>query len=93
MIKPLGSRVIVQVQEAELKTASGIILKEVEKPLIGTVLAVGPGSQNVLGNIVPVSIKTGDKIIYGKYAGMPVTYNDVEYLVLKEEEVIGIIND
>ncbi len=91
-IKPLEDRIVVKAHEAEQKTASGLVIPDTakEKPQEGTVLAVGPGRfEN--GNRLPLDIKTGDVVLYSKYGGTEVKYNNEEYLVLSSREVLAII--
>jgi chaperonin GroES len=91
-IKPLEDRIVVQANEAETTTASGIVIPDTakEKPQEGTVVAVGPGRFED-GNRVPRDIKTGDTVIYSKYGGTEVKYGGEEYLVLSARDVLAII--
>lgn len=95
MIRPLADRVLVKPLEQEEKTASGIILPDTakEKPQTGKVVAVGPGRVLEDGKTVPLSVKQGDKVIYSKYGGTEVKEDGVEYLILKEEDILGIIEE
>ena len=91
-IKPLEDRIVVQANEAETTTASGIVIPDTakEKPQEGTVLAVGPGRfEN--GTRLPLDIQVGDTVIYSKYGGTEVKYNNEEYLVLSSRDVLAII--
>lgn len=90
--KPLGDRILVKQLAAEEKTAGGIILPETakEKPHKAEVVAVGEGKKTG-DKLQPLSLKAGDKILYGKYAGTEVVIDQVEYLIIKEEDVLGII--
>ena len=91
-IKPLEDRIVVKANEAEQKTASGLVIPDTakEKPQEGTVLAVGPGRfEN--GNRLPLDIKIGDVVLYSKYGGTEVKYNNEEYLVLSSRDVLAII--
>lgn len=92
-IKPLGDRVVLKSVEAEEKTASGIILTGAakEKPQFAQVVAVGSGI--VDGKTVDMEIKVGDKVIYNKYAGTEVKIDSEEYIVLKQEEIVGVLVD
>jgi chaperonin GroES len=92
-IKPLEDRILVQANEAEQTTASGIVIPDTakEKPQEGTVLAVGPGRIDDNGNRVPLDVKVGDTVIYSKYGGTEVKYNAEEYLVLSARDVLAII--
>ncbi|PWK09638.1 co-chaperone GroES [Tumebacillus permanentifrigoris] len=92
MIKPIGDRVVIKVVEREEKTASGLFLPDTakEKPQEGEIIAVGSGK--VVGNaVVPLELNTGDRVIYSKYAGTEVKYDGVEYLILKEADVLAIV--
>ena len=92
MIKPLGSRVLIKMKEGEETTKSGIILagNAQEKPQIAEVIEVGEG-EKVDGKIEPVSVKKGDNIIVGKYAGTEVKYEGTEYIIVKEEDILAIV--
>ena len=88
MIKPLADRVLIQPNEAETKTASGLYLPDTakEKPSDGMVLAVGPGKKDE-----PMEVKVGDEVIYGKYSGTEVTVDDVKYLIVKQSDILAIL--
>ena len=92
-IRPLHDRVIVKRLEAESKSAGGIVIPDTagEKPDQGEVVAVGPGKKNEEGKILPMDVKVGDRILFGKYSGSEVTVDDEEYLIMKEEDVLAII--
>ena len=93
-IRPLGERVVIKMQEAEDKTQSGIILPDTakEKPIEGVVVAVGAGRVDANGNRVPLELKVGDKVVYSKFAGTPVTQAGVEYLIINgERDVLAVI--
>jgi len=87
-IKPLADRVIVEPTAAEEKTAGGIIIPDTakEKPSKGTVLAVGPGT-----NDNPMTVKPGDVVLYGKYAGTEISFEDKDYLIMRENDIVAII--
>ena len=91
-IKPLEDRIVVQANEAETTTASGLVIPDTakEKPQEGTVLAVGPGRYED-GNRVPLDVKVGDKVLYSKYGGTEVKYAGEEYLVLSARDVLAIV--
>lgn len=91
-LKPLGDRVIVKADEAETTTASGLILaKETkEKPQTGIVLAVGPGKLDKDGNYLPMPVKEGDKVLYGKYGGTEVTVENDEVLILRADDIYAV---
>ncbi len=92
-IRPLHDRVIVKRLEEERKTASGIVIPDTaaEKPDTGEVIAVGTGKVLDDGKVRPVDLKTGDKIIFGKYSGQTVKVDGIEYLVMREEDIMGVI--
>lgn len=92
-IKPLGDRVLVKRLEAEEKTAANIIIPDVakEKPQRGEVVAIGTGKTDKNGNHIPLSVKKGDKILFGKYAGDEWKSGDGDYLFLSEDEILAII--
>ena len=87
-IKPLADRVLVQAEAAEEKTASGIIIPDTakEKPMRGTIIAVGSGTKKQ-----PMTVKAGDTVLYGKYAGTEITVNDIEYLIMRESDIFAIV--
>jgi chaperonin GroES len=91
-IKPLGDRIIIRVIESEETTKSGIVLPGTakEKPMQGEVLAVGSGEM-VDGKKIPLELKVGDKVIYSKYAGTEVKMDAKEYLILRQNDVLAII--
>ena len=93
MIKPLHDNVILEVEEAEEVTASGIILTESnkEKPTIGKVIAVGPGKTTDKGLIPLESVKVGDRVIFEKYGNSEVKIDDQEYLIVAEDKILGVI--
>ena len=92
MIKPLGDRVLVKMIEVESTTKSGIILNAgaKEKPQIAEVVAVGPG-EIIDGEKVKMQVKVGDKVITGKYSGTEVKYEGVEYLIVRQSDVLAIV--
>ena len=92
MIKPLADRVLIKMKEGEETTKSGIILSAAskEKPQIAEVIAVGPGG-NVEGNNIEMHVKAGDKVIVSKYAGTEVKYESEEYLIVKQSDILAII--
>jgi len=87
-LKPLGDRVIIEPQEADDKTASGIIIPDSakEKPQKGTVIAVGPGKKDE-----KIELKVGDVVLYGKYSGTELNFNNKDYLIMKQEDILVII--
>jgi len=92
-IQPLGDRILVEVLEAKEKTKGGIVLPDTakEKPQEAKVVAVGKGKVSDEGKTIPLEVKAGDKILFGKYSGTEITVDDKEYLILKEEDVVAII--
>lgn len=93
-IKPLGDRVIVQPMAAEETTKGGIILPDTakEKPIEGTIVAVGPGRVTDEGKEIKMSVKAGDKVLYGKYSGTEVNIEGDDYLIMRESDIYGIVN-
>jgi chaperonin GroES len=92
-LKPLGDRLIIEPIEQEEMTASGIVLPETakEKPMQGKVLAVGPGARKEDGSRVAVDVSKDDVVLYAKYAGTEVKLDDKKYLILKETDVLAIV--
>ena len=88
MIKPLADRVLVEPQEAQTKTASGIYIPDTakEKPQQGKVIAAGPGKKDE-----PMEVKPGDVVLYGKYAGTEVTVEEKKYLIVKQSDILAIL--
>ena len=88
MIKPLADRVVIEPKEAETRTASGIFIPDTakEKPQQGTVVAVGPGKKDE-----PMEVKVGDVVLYGKYAGTEVTFEDSKYLIVKQSDILATL--
>jgi chaperonin GroES len=92
-IRPLHDRIIVERLEEETKTAGGIIIPDTakEKPQQGKVIAVGKGKKTEEGKILPLDVKVGDKILFGKYAGTEIKIEGKEFLMMREEDVLGVI--
>jgi chaperonin GroES len=92
-IKPLGDRVLVQADAAEEVTSSGLYIPDTakEKPQQGIVIAVGAGKVEN-GNKIDMTVKKGDKVLYGKYAGTEVTFDGDEYLIMRESDIVGILS-
>ncbi|MFZ5525739.1 MAG: co-chaperone GroES [Pseudomonadota bacterium] len=92
-IRPLHDRLVVKRSEPELKTASGIVIPDSagEKPEQGEVLAVGPGKRNDRGDLIALSVKPGDRILFGKYAGQTVKVEGEEVLVIREDDVLAVL--
>ncbi len=92
-VKPLADRVVIKPAQAEEKTKGGIILPDTakEKPVIGEVVAVGPGKVTEDGKKVLPEVKVGDKVLYGKYSGTEVTIDGSEYLIMREADIFAIM--
>lgn len=93
-LRPLNDRIIVKRSDPELKTASGIVIPDSagEKPEQGEVVAVGPGKRNDKGDINALTVKVGDKVIFGKYSGQTVKLDGNELLVVREEDLFAVID-
>ena len=87
-LKPLADRIIIKAVEAETQTAGGILLPDSakEKPQRGTIVAVGDGKKDE-----PLTVKTGDQVLYGKYAGTEITYEGKEYLIMRESDIYAVL--
>lgn len=94
-IKPLGDRVVVEPIEQEEVTAGGIVLPDTakEKPQQGTVIAAGPGARDENGNRIPMDVKVGDRILFAKYAGTEIKMDGKKFLILRESDILGIIEN
>ena len=92
-IRPLHDRILVEPLDAEEKTAGGIIIPDTaqEKPMEGKIVAVGKGSRNDEGKIAALDVKKGDRILYGKWSGTDVKVDGDDYLIMKESDVMGVI--
>ena len=92
-IKPLSDRVVVKAEAPEEKTASGIILPDTakEKPQMGKVVAIGPGKISDSGSSIKMTVKVGDKVLYGKYSGTEITFENEDYLIMKENDIFAIL--
>jgi chaperonin GroES len=92
-IQPLADRIMVKVLEAKEKTKGGIYLPDTakEKPQEAEVISVGKGKVSDEGKVIPPEVKAGDKILFGKYSGTEITMDGVEYLILKEEDILAIV--
>lgn len=92
-IRPLHDRVIVKRLEEERKTASGIVIPDTaaEKPDQGEIIAVGPGKRNDRGDLIAMDVKAGDRVLFGKYSGQTVKVEGEELLVMREEDIMGVI--
>ncbi|MBO6179073.1 MAG: co-chaperone GroES [Selenomonadaceae bacterium] len=93
MIKPLGERVVIEVSEGDVKTASGIVLPDTakEKPQKGKVIAAGPGKLLDNGERAKMEVKAGDEVLFSKYSGTEVKVDDKEYLVVRESDILAIL--
>jgi len=93
-IRPLGDRVIVKPAEEKEIKKGGIIIPDTakEKPQEGDVIAVGPGKVDETGKKIPMDVKAGDKILYGKYSGTEIKIDDKEYLIMHQEDILGILD-
>lgn len=91
--KPLHDRIAIQAMKNEEKTAGGIIIPDSaqEKPMQGKVVAVGGGAKDSNGKIIPLEVKVGDIVVYGKWGGTEVKVNDQDLVIMKESDIIGII--
>jgi chaperonin GroES len=91
--RPLHDRVVVTRIDAEEKTAGGIIIPDTakEKPTEGEVIAVGPGGRDESGKLIPIDLKEGDRVLFGKWSGTEVKIDGAEYLIMKESDIMGVI--
>ena len=92
-IKPLSDRVLVLRIDEDEKTGGGIIIPDTakEKPQEGKVIAVGPGKQSDTGEPIPMEVKKGDRILFGKYSGNEIKIDGVEHLIMREDDILGVI--
>jgi len=93
--RPLHDRVVLKRIEAEEKTTGGIIIPDTakEKPQQGEVVAVGPGGRDEAGKLIPIDLKAGDRVLFGKWSGTEVKIDGVEYLIMKESDVMGVLTE
>lgn len=91
--RPLHDRVVIRRVDSETKTSGGIIIPDTaaEKPQQGEVLAAGPGTRDETGKLVPLDIKTGDKVLFGKWSGTEVKIDGVDLLIMKESDIMGVL--
>lgn len=91
--RPLHDRVVVRRLESETKTAGGIIIPDTvkEKPQEGEIVAVGPGIRDEQGNLIPLDVKVGDHVLFGKWSGNEAKINNEELLIMKESDILGVI--
>jgi chaperonin GroES len=92
-LRPLQDRILVKRIEEQEKTAGGIYIPDTakEKPVMGEIVSVGNGKKTEDGKVIPVDVKAGDKVLFGKYAGTEVKVEDGEYLIMREDDILGII--
>jgi chaperonin GroES len=93
--RPLHDRVVVKRIDAESKSAGGIIIPDTaqEKPSQGEIIAVGPGGRDEAGKLIPLDLKTGDRVLFGKWSGTEVKLDGVDYLIMKESDIMGVIEE
>jgi chaperonin GroES len=93
--RPLHDRVVVERITAEEKTAGGIIIPDTakEKPQQGKVVAVGPGGRDENGKLIPIDLKAGDRVLFGKWSGTEVNIDGQEYLIMKESDIMGVLDE
>ena len=93
--RPLHDRVVIKRIEAEEKTTGGIIIPDTakEKPQQGEVIAVGPGGRDESGKLIPIDVKVGDRVLFGKWSGTEVKLDGVEYLIMKESDLMGVLEE
>jgi len=93
--RPLHDRVLLRRIAQDEKTAGGIIIPDTakEKPMEGEIVAVGSGSRDEKGNVIPLDVKAGDRVLFSKWAGTEVTIEGQEYLVMKESDIVGVVAD
>src|SRR5580704_5988396 len=91
--RPLHDRVVVERIDAEAKSAGGIIIPDTaqEKPSQGEIIAVGPGGRDESGKLIPIDLNVGDRVLFGKWSGTEVKLDGVEYLIMKESDIMGVI--
>ena len=91
--RPLHDRVVVKRVDAEEKTAGGIIIPDTaqEKPSQGEIIAVGPGGRDESGKLIPIDVRAGDRVLFGKWSGTEVKIDGVDYLIMKESDVMGVL--
>ena len=92
--RPLHDRVVVRRIEEDSKSKGGIIIPDTakEKPIQGEVIAVGPGARDETGKLLPLDVKAGDHVLFGKWSGTEVTIEGTEYLIMKESDILGVLD-
>jgi chaperonin GroES len=93
--RPLHDRVVVERIDAEAKSAGGIIIPDTaqEKPSQGEIIAIGPGGRDESGKLIPIDLKVGDRVLFGKWSGTEVELDSVDYLIMKESDIMGVIEE
>ena len=93
--RPLHDRVVVERIDAEAKSAGGIIIPDTaqEKPSQGEIIAVGPGGRDEAGKLIPIDLKKGDRVLFGKWSGTEVKLDGVDYLIMKESDIMGVLQE
>jgi chaperonin GroES len=93
--RPLHDRVVIERIDPEAKTAGGIIIPDtaMEKPQQGKVIGVGPGGRDEAGKLIPIDLKVGDRVLFGKWSGTEVKIDGVELLIMKESDIMGVLNE
>ncbi|MEH2675491.1 co-chaperone GroES [Bradyrhizobium elkanii] len=93
--RPLHDRVLVRRLDAEEKTAGGIIIPDTakEKPQEGEIIAAGPGARNEQGQLIPLDVKAGDRVLFGKWSGTEVKIDGQDLLIMKESDLLGVVED
>jgi chaperonin GroES len=93
--RPLHDRVVVERVDAEAKSSNGIIIPDTakEKPQQGEIIAVGPGGRDEAGNLIPIDVKVGDRVLFDKWSGTEVKIDGVEYLIMKESDIMGVLTE
>ena len=92
--RPLHDRVVVKRIDAEEKSTGGIIIPDTakEKPSQGEVIAIGPGGRDEAGKLIPIDVKVGDRVLFGKWSGTEVKIDGVDYLIMKESDIMGVLD-
>src|ERR1700752_3018063 len=93
--RPLHDRVVIERIDAEAKTAGGIIIPDTvqEKPQQGKIIAVGPGGRDENGKLIPIDVKVGERVLFGKWSGTEVKIDGHDYLIMKESDIMGVLTD
>ena len=93
--RPLHDRIVLERIDAEAKTAGGIIVPDTaqEKPQQGEVIAVGPGTRDDSGKLIPLDVKVGDRVLFGKWSGTEVKIDGAEYLIMQESDIMGVLTE